>query len=453
MSRELRPYQKQDVAFVTSIPAAGIFNEQRTGKTPTALSAIVAKGCKKTLIVCPASAIYMWVEEFIAWTGRPCVACTGTFKKRTKLVEAWNYGGLVISYDTLKDKGNKLGDVGAIRLADPDSVILDEAHRIRGRTTETAKAVFYLNSIPYKLALTGTPTPGRAYEIWPILHFLYPNKFRGFTAFRDEYFFTSLQLNPNTGRPYMDIGGPKPIGEKYIQYVLSKMSVNRKRKEVMPWLPDKDYITVRLPKTPSQEKYLSELLEFFETEDVITKGVLDRLIRYRQICLDPELLNLKGESPKTEWILQYIKDYPERSIIIFSKFTSYLNKLHELIKDSREIVGATSVGLRHKVCQEFQAGKIKVLLINIDAGKEALTLDRGEAIIFTDRYPPVGDLLQAEDRFVATTKEKADKLHLIYNLVIKDSYDEEINSLIATRATEVDIINNFSKYVRKEETL
>jgi SNF2 family DNA or RNA helicase len=449
MAEQLRDYQQEDCDFIVRLPAAGVFNEQRTGKTPTALSALVAKDCRKTLIVCPASAIYMWVEQYTRWTGLPCVACTGTAKKRDVVITSWHDGGLVVSYDSIKGNKKKVGDVVKLTVAMPDSIILDEAHRIRGRTTEVAKAVFCLSKIPYRLALTGTPTPGRAYEIWAILHFLYPKQFSSYHSFIDLCFRSHLCTNYNTGRPYKEVDDMTDLGQKYIHNVLSKMSTNRKRKDVMSWLPDKDYDIIKLPLTTEQDRYLSELCQYYETEHVVTMGTLDRLIRYRQICLDPGLLDLKGGSPKTQWVLDYLSDYPERSVIIFSKFTSYLHILHKLIPHAGIIVGATEVGHRHKICQDLQSGKIKVLLLNIDAGKEALTLDSAEAVVFMDRYPPVGDLEQAEDRFVSTTRDKADKLHLVHILVMKNSYDETLNELIATRATEVDIINNFQYYLKK----
>ena len=33
---KLRPYQKEDAVFLSQLPSACSFNEQRTGKTPTA---------------------------------------------------------------------------------------------------------------------------------------------------------------------------------------------------------------------------------------------------------------------------------------------------------------------------------------------------------------------------------------------------------------------------------
>lgn len=79
------------------------------------------------------------------------------------------------------------------------------------------------------------------------------------------------------------------------------------------------------------------------------------------------------------------------------------------------------------------------------AGKEGLTLDRAEEIIFADLYPPIGNIEQAEDRFVATSKDKADKPHTIYNLVIADTFDEDMLKLLQQRKTETDIINCFKK--------
>lgn len=71
----------------------------------------------------------------------------------------------------------------------------------------------------------------------------------------------------------------------------------------MTWLPNNnDPVIIELPLTKYQEKYITELESVFETEHVETQGVLDRIIRIRQICTDPGILNLKGKSPKTEWI-------------------------------------------------------------------------------------------------------------------------------------------------------
>lgn len=454
----LRDYQKQDVQFLSSLKAAALFNEQRTGKTPTALALMHMHGVTKILIVCPATAIYPWVDEFELWMGQPCLACVGLPATRKDILARWKRGdaaGLVISYDMLKliERGDKeTGELFAVLDCKPQGIIIDEAHRIRNHTTATAKAIFSFARVTgYKLALTGTPAMNKPQEIWSILHFLYPNTFKHYWPFIDSYFQTVLRRNPVTGAAYKDIGDLNKKGKELMLQVLPRISVNRKRKDVMPWLPPKDYITVRLPLTTYQRKYLDELEEVWETEEVVTIGVLDRLIRYRQVCLDPGLIDLKGASPKTEWVLQYVRDYPDVPTILFSKFTSYLNRIAPLIPGVELITGATPVVRRREICKQFQAGKLNFLLLNIDACKEALTLDRAEAAIFTDKYPPVGDIAQAEDRFVSTTEDKKDKPHRIYDLVMRDSYDETIVQMIAARFGVTDIINNYRKYIERRK--
>lgn len=449
---KLRDYQQQDVQFALTLPAVALFNEQRTGKTPTALAILEQKNCIKNLIVCPASAVYQWVDEYETWMEQPCLACIGTPAKRQQIINSWTHG-LVISYDMLKQVTKKekiYGELPNILAAQPEAVVLDEAHRIRNPKTATCKAAFSLSKIPYRMALTGTPAPNKAHEVWAILHFLYPKTFSSFWKFIGEYFVSSRQSNP-MGNVYIDIGPPTQYGELVLKQILRRIATNRKRKEVMTWLPDKDYIKVRLPLTAEQKRYLNELEEMYETEDIITIGVLDRLIRYRQICLDPGLLDLKGSSPKTEWLIQYSKDYPERPTLVFSKFTSYIHRLSAKFPEAGVIVGATPSARRRELCKDFQSGKIKLLFLNTDAGKEALTLDTAEAVIFMDKYPPVGDIAQAEDRFVSTTPDKADKPHLIYDLIMKGSYEVEVHRMIAERFSETDVINNYRKHLERRK--
>ena len=448
----LRPYQIEDVNFCLDKNAVGIFNEQRCGKTPTALSVLKAKNCKKIIIVCPASLLYQWKEEFELWLERPCVVIAGTPKNREKALLNWT-DGAVISYDLLKKTVRTKGYIEEILEAHPEAIIVDEAHRMKNPSSALAKAIFKFTKIPIRLALTGTPAPNKPNDVFSVLHFLKPQQYNSYWGFINKYFFV-IERHAAMGHSFKEITSFKPGMQLKLQTDICTFCLQRKRREVMDWLPEKDYTQVKLPPTPLQVKYLDELMKYFETETVITQGVLDRLIRYRQICLHPGLLDLKGTSPKLDWIMQYIKDYPDTPTIIFSKFTSFIKLLDkELKKENKKvgvIIGETSPNLRNEYKLQFQNGEIDMLLINIDAGKEGLTLDRAEVIIFTDKFPPVGDIQQAEDRFVATTEDKKDKPHKIIELILKGTYDEEVYKMLKLRASQVDVINNFNKYIERK---
>lgn len=452
-SKSLRKYQRDDAEFLASIPYSACFNEQRTGKTPTALEVVKLRRLQeeRVLIITTASSLFQWKEEYETWLGKNCVVCTGTPTNKLKAIGSWT-NGLVVSLDSFKETASRSGLIEPILSREPKMVILDEAHKIKNPKSANAKAIFKTRHIPYRLALTGTPAQGKPYDVFSILKFLFPSDFGSYWKFIDEYFEIQDNIVWQNGRPrkFKTYDNFKPNKATQLQELLNTFSTQRKRKDVMPWLPDKFYERVKLSPTREQKKYLKDLEETYRTEDIITTGILDRLVRCRQICLDPSLLNLQGKSPKTEWIMQYLKDYPDEQIIIFSKFTSYLIKLSEQLQTSWALlVGSTPAKQRGQFIKDFQAGKFKVFLINVDAGKEALTLDAAETTIFTDKFPPIGSIEQAEDRFIASTEEKAHKAHKIIELMITDTFDEQIYKLLEKRKSETDIINNYNKYIKE----
>lgn len=448
----LREYQIEDVKFLAARKCAACFNEQRTGKTPTSLSVMKVKDIKKLLIIAPASTLYSWKQECRIWYSStlPIVVVDGNASKRKDIIENWKDGALIISYECLRETAKGTGDLAYIKKhRDIEGCILDEAHRIKNHKSKQALALFDLCYIPNRLALTGTPAPGKQHEIYSILAWLYPNIFTGYWRFID-YYFTQYEEYNATGT-YKVIGTFKPNKDKELQEFLNIISTRRLRESVMNWLPEKDRQQIILPLTKEQTSYIDELNEYFEIEgtDINTENILARLMKIRQILLAPALLGLKGESPKIKWIQQYLNDYPEKKVLIFSNFTTWLKLLGQHLGCDNLIIGETSKARRQELIKAFQDNKINLLLINIKAGKEGITLDTADVAIFTDKYPPVGDILQAEDRFVATTKDKINTGHTIIDLIMEDSYEMIILQMLNTNASEIDIINNYINYLKE----
>lgn len=451
---ELRPYQREDVYKLHALNSCALFNEQRTGKTPTALTLLKEKGCKKILIITTASSQYQWKAEYEKWMDQPCVICAGTKIKKNKLLGTWT-DGLVVSIDSFKPTKRSDGLLSQILKLKPDAIVLDEAHKIKDPKSANAKAIFQARKIPVRIALTGTPAPNKPYDIFSILSFLHPEKYPSFWRFLDEFFqiedqFVWTKGGKKTFKTYDNFKGPE--AEKRLQDEIALWSTNRKRQEVMPWLPKVFKEQVKLECTKEQLKYLTELDDTYETEHVITVGNLDRLTRCRQICVDPKLLDLPSESPKTDYLLQYIQDNPDESIIVFSKFSSYLKTLITVIPENYPtamIVGDVPIAERNEFVKKFQNGTYKCLLLNIDCCKESLTLDQADTTIFLDKFPPVGDIEQAEARFVATTLEKRGKPHKIIELMMTETYDERIYDLLKLRKSKTDIINDYANERRK----
>lgn len=445
--KTLRPYQITDAEFIKNNVAVGVFNQQRTGKTPTVLSALNDLKPDYTVVICPSSIVYQWASQIEEWTDLKARPIVGVAKKRSELLSNWTKDEiLIISYDTFKSTSRYEGEIDKILKFKPKCIVLDEAHRIGKRGTAVNNAIKKTNKIPRRIALTATPATNKAEDIYPILNWLrkdlFPSYWKGFI---DRFFHKEVKVLPYA--TLTEVGSLTPDGAKELQQIMNTFCIRRTRKEVMPWLKEIGVDVISLPLTPKQIKYMDDLANYHHTETVYTQGVLDRCIRYRQICNDPKLLNLKGTSPKTDWIKQFLQDYPDTPVLIFSKFTSYLKKLAEELGTTNIIAGDTQLKQRETLRNQFQHGIINVLLINTDSGKEGLTLDRAEVTIFTDTYPPVADILQARDRMTATTEDKADKPAKVIELIMKDSFEEEIHELVQNNMTEVDLVNNFNKYI------
>lgn len=448
---KLRPYQIEDINKLLQYDSSACFNEQRTGKTPIAIMTMEVRQPDKILIVCPASMLYPWKDSYKFWTGKDAVVCIGTPMQRIKIVENWEHGPLIISYGCLKETIRTGGMLPYIMDKKPAACIADEAHHFKCHTTETAKAMYKLSKIcKYKLALTGTPATNKPADIYGILHWLYPENFSSYWKFIHDNFYTYKRYT-GFNQSHMEIGDWLPTRQAVIATQLNTFTTQRKRAEVMPWLPEKDYTKIRLPATKLQNKYLSELEEYFETENIIAQAVLDRMIRERQICVAPKILDLKGTSPKIDWIVDFLKDYPEKKVLIFSKFKKGIEILHQTLEEKRiigqVITGEVSAKRRADLVNAFQRGEYRYLVLQIDACKEGLTLDNADVEIFMDVYPPAADIQQAEDRFVATTPDKKDKPHQVTQLILADTYDEECYNLVERRASSIECINSYINYI------
>jgi SNF2 family DNA or RNA helicase len=432
----LRKYQNEDVYYLKSLKFAGVFNEQRTGKTPTVISLVKDLKCKKVLIVCPASLIYNWSNEFKKWNPeQKTFVVSGTTKKRTDVYSSYKDGVVIVSKDTLKsDVSHKFYSQMF------DVVIVDEAHFLRNYKTAQSKALFKLFA-ERKYTLTGTPTVKHPADIFGILHFLYPKKFPSYWQFAERYF----KINENY-MGFNELGDVKKHRVNELQNIVGIISVQRKRKDVMSWLPSKERITFYCEMESKQRKAYKEMLDYFfvENTDVDASTVLSQLMRLRQICLEPKLVGIDIPSGKTEALLNYLEESPNEPIVIMSMFTSYLKliktKLEKLNFKVGMIHGEMSNKEKMEQAKKFQNGEIDVLLCNIISAGTGFTLDRAETIIFMDKAWNPAENEQAEDRITPTTKEKLHK-HTIISFVCQNTVDQKINELLENKKSLTDVVN------------
>ncbi|CAB4142586.1 HepA Superfamily II DNA/RNA helicases, SNF2 family [uncultured Caudovirales phage] len=440
-NKSLRGYQNSDIYYLKHLLSAGVFNEQRTGKTPTVIHLLkdLLNPLDQAIVVCPASLIYNWQREFEKWT--PDVKTTviaGTKSKREKGYVKFQSGVMIVSKDILKQ------DIDMVSEFDFTIAVIDEAHFLRNYKTTQSKALFKLKA-ERRYALTGTPTVKHPADIYGILHFLYPKKFPSYWQFVERYFNIE-----NNFMGYKEVLSEKKHRIEELQNIIGILSVQRKRRDIMQWLPDKERTTFYCEMDSKQRKAYQEMLEYFfvEETEVDASSVLTQLIRLRQICLDPSLLGIDAASAKTdtlvEWLTESLPKGEGEGVVIMSMFTSYLKKLNDLLTEKGFRVGFIHGELDSKVKQFnatlFQEGKLDILLCNIVSAGTGFTLDRAETIIFTDKAWNPAENEQAEDRITPTTPDKVHK-HTIISFVCQNSVDEKINELLERKKSLTDLIN------------
>lgn len=453
--KRLRQYQNQDIAYMNLLPNPAVFNAPRTGKTPTTLIYIREQGFRKVLIAVPSSIVLVWGQEIKKWLDKEAVIISGTKIKRDKIVEGLKKTDewiAVISYDTLKI-------CSSIHTLKTDCFVVDEAHFLRNKDTSRSASVNLVGRLAKtRIALTGTPAVKHASDVWYILHFLYPKRFTSYWNFVYRYF--KMDVDAYTGNDVPS--SMKKHRKNEFLNLMDDLCIERKLHDVLDWMPEViKYPLVVLDFDKVQSKqYTSMLNEYVASTEsgnyvVDVSNTLGKIMRLRQIALDPSLIGLDGKSPKTKWILDYIEDNPEEPLIVFSNFTSYLKKLQNLIPNSCILTGEQTKENKLKNIQDFQNGKSNVILVNTQAGGVGVTLDRASTEIFADFVWSPHEQEQAEARFMPTTKEK-NSPRGIYYLFMRNSVDYHMLDRVNIKAKSANYVNNIQQALsdmRKEGIL
>ena len=443
---DLRPYQQEDLEILLQLEAGGIFNEPRTGKTPLAIRLMKRIGGKRNLVVCPASLTLNWKKEIETWWPEVDVhVIEGPFPKRYPMYK--QYGVVIVSKDTWKRDVEEHDDLKW------DTCFVDEAHFLRNYNTAQSKAVFKIKA-DRRYAITGTPTVNHPSDIWGILHFLYPKAYPSYWQFTTRYFDTWQSMYSQG----LEIGKPKKHREQELKEIVGLLSVQRKRAEVMPWLPKKQYSRLPVKMEGKQLKLYNEMKQFFVAYDedtgteLDTQNIIAQLIRMRQLCLDPRLVGFDVRGVKTDVLLDYLENHRE-PVVVMSMFTSYLKLIAtDIEKRGRKVGflhGEMSSSQKQDTVQAFQSGRIDVLLGNIIAAGTGHTLDRSNTVIFLDRAWTPTENDQAEDR-VCPTSEERNHAHLVIDLECVGSVDERINRILKSKRTLTDFINEGGRAAIRE---
>ena len=451
LEKTLREYQKIGYTWMRTLAryhfGGTLADDMGLGKTLQVIALLTAFYQEKTeqkaagnegsgselplpsLIVCPASLVYNWGQEFARFSpGIRVLLIAGTAKERQEQLEEQmrmeaSEGAQVIitSYDLLKrDREAYLGRTFEYE-------IIDEAQVIKNAKTQGAKAVKEI-SANARFALTGTPVENRLSELWSIFDFLMPGFLYSYRKFRERY---ELPIVKNQD----------PEALTALRRMTGPFVLRRLKKDVLRELPTKEERIVYSAASGRQQKlYTASALKL---KEALAGGawsgngkleVLSQLMRLRQICCDPALCfeDYTGESAKLETCVSLIASASAagHKILLFSQFASMLERIRErLLQEgisSHLLVGATPKEERSRMVQAFASDEVPVFLISLKAGGTGLNLTAADIVIHYDPWWNVAAQNQATDRAYRIGQEKP---VTVYKLILKDTIEENLLKL------------------------
>ncbi|HTQ29611.1 MAG TPA: DEAD/DEAH box helicase [Opitutaceae bacterium] len=424
----LRPYQRRGVEWLHHLCEVGchglLADEMGLGKTLQVASLLTVRPMagKPGLIVCPASVVPVWREEFARFFPQTAIDVLKTghdFTSRQDSV-VW-----LASYTQLR-KHKHLLDAHEFSYA-----VLDEGQFIKNPDAKVTQACFAIRA-RHRIVLTGTPLENRQLDLWSIFRYLLPGLLGsrlGFEAALNSDRIATLER---------------------LRAQLAPFILRRTKTEVAQELPPKVEMDLLCPLTDMQRaEYARICTEGLQRlgDDVGAAmreksfGFLALLTRLRQVCCDPDLLPwLKAplnESGKLNLLVEKLAEVVSsgHKVVIFSQFVMLLDRVRAALMTQFpdlprfELTGMTLD--RQKPVQAFQgASGAAAMLVSLKAAGTGITLHAADYVFLLDPWWNPAVEAQAVDRVHRIGQTNT---VFVYRMVTAGTIEERIQALKAAK--------------------
>jgi len=335
---ELLVYQQKGVDWLSFLHRFGfsalLADEMGLGKTVQVLAFLSRLGTNlPVLIVAPTSLLFNWRNEIARF-----LTC--------------HHNIVLTSYTTLRLNEERYTG------QEFEVVVLDESNAIKTATTQTAKAACKLKA-RFKICMSGTPLENRLDEILSQFHFLMPDLIEK---------KSELESVKKKVRPFI---------------------LRRRKEEVQLDLPEKIEQIAWVEMDEAQKEFYDTYRNGVQIEGLKQMEILEAILRLRQICCDPRLVDSDIPSAKMERLIADVKEALEqkRKVLIFSQFTSALSLIRQEFQDALYLDGSTPQEKREEQVRLFQEDpNSSLFLLSLKAGGVGLNLTAADYVFLFDPW-------------------------------------------------------------------
>ena len=342
-----------------------------------------------------------------------------------------------------------------------DLVVCDEVQNIANRKNlisrvvigyrptraEKDKGMEPTSGIPAKrrLALTGTPISNRHEELWSVLNFCDPEKFKSFWSFASEFCGTSAAIGNYDTKQSVN-------GDRLNKMLRENLMIRRLKKDVLLDLPPKTRVIIDLPTDGCEAVLLKERTlwgnvgEFIKTaisqagEGMTFEQAVGKIGKVAAVPFH-EISALRHETAlaKVPASIEQIREELESTskIIVFAWHRDCLEALAKAFPGRYVMVhGGTAPHERDRAVQAFQKEEWAELFFGtLAACGEGLTLTAASTVIMHESDWVPGRMNQAESR--AHRIGQRDNV-LVKYLTLPGSIDARVLPIIIAKQELID---------------
>ena len=445
---ELMGFQKAGVAYAMGRKSVLIADEMGLGKTVQGISVLNVTKARRALVICPASLRLNWRKELDKWlveTRRIDVVTSQTgFPVEPEIV--------VVNFDILKRFREEL------RRQTWDVLIIDESHYLKNDKAQRTAEVFgkkakgespALSPIPAtkRVLLSGTPILNRPIEMFSLLHYLDPARWRSKHSFATRY------CDAKHNGYGWDYSGSSNLEE--LQTILREtVMVRRLKKDVLTDLPAKRRQIIVIPANGASSAVSAENAAIVRHEAALAKAkaevmlalagggnykaAVTQLRAVTQAAFD-ELAKLRHDTAlaKVPYIVEHLQNVTGKVIVMAHHYDVVDRLVTDLGPDlCVKLDGRDTLEDRQTSVDRFQNDeKVQFFIGTIKAAGVGITLTRSSHVVFAELDWVPGNMSQAEDR--AHRIGQTDSV-LIQHLVLDGSLDARMAHILVAKQDIID---------------
>jgi len=352
----LRDHQVQAVEKINEIGSLGIWFDCGTGKT--LIGVTLACSQKPALVLCKATLIHVWLEEFERFAPDMKVADISKVLKNPKTTDIPESDVYICGFELYWRRS-------AVLNYNFKSLIIDESTKVSNPKTKIYKAVSLLSQhVPITILLSGTPAPNNELQYIPQINLINPLLFGRNMRIQEELW----GYRPNPMYPkYIT----RPEKKDELLKLVEQVSISCRKDDVLD-LPEQQHIIRKFDLLPAELKKYKQLkkdalLELEDNQNITFDHLLTVIGKLKQFTGGHVLVEgvpQEVSKSKLQQLETLLEETGNNQVVIWTEYRAESAAIKQLLSDAVMVTGETPTDEKADVLQKFTSGQKQYLITN-----------------------------------------------------------------------------------------